>query len=89
MLASKKPWKPRPGLAASLALRVSLCLCACAEPAAAPGFGALSAPIYHGERDTETPWGVSVYYPKPESTSLRLCTGSVIGPRAVLRQRSA
>ncbi|MBI5534416.1 MAG: trypsin-like serine protease [Deltaproteobacteria bacterium] len=46
--------------------------------------GKVAAPIYQGARETGEPWVVAVYYQRPGTTKLRLCTGSVIAPRAVL-----
>ncbi|MCC7534633.1 MAG: trypsin-like serine protease [Deltaproteobacteria bacterium] len=41
-------------------------------------------PIFHGTLETGEPGVVAVHHPRPGATSIRLCTGTVIGPRAVL-----
>jgi secreted trypsin-like serine protease len=43
-----------------------------------------SEPIIQGTRETDAPWAVMVVQQPAGSTRVRLCTGTVIAPRAVL-----
>ena len=40
--------------------------------------------IYHGDRESGEEWVVAVHYTSPDTGNLRLCTGSLIAPNAVL-----
>src|SRR5688572_24576971 len=54
----------------------------CTDPSGE--LGGERAAIYHGVRETAEPWVVAVSYLRPGTTRVRLCTGSVIAPGAVL-----
>jgi len=66
---------------ASVALLLAAAACADLPE---PRVAALASAIYHGTRETGEPWAVAVSYPRPGTTKIRLCTGSVIAPRVVL-----
>jgi secreted trypsin-like serine protease len=66
----------------SVALGV-LAACSAPEPSYSP-LESTEAPIMNGARETGEPWTVAVRYPRPGTTRIRLCSGSVIGPRAIL-----
>lgn len=46
--------------------------------------GVAAQPIIHGSASVDTPWAVMVAQQPAGSTRVRLCTGTVIAPRAVL-----
>jgi len=68
--------------AALFAAICALASCGCGDEPTR--LGTVSAPIYKGARETGEPWVVAVYYQRPGTTKLRLCTGSVVASRVVL-----
>src|SRR5262245_4613864 len=46
--------------------------------------GTATSAIAHGTAELGEPWVVAISYQRPNTTKVRLCSGSVIGPRAVL-----
>jgi secreted trypsin-like serine protease len=70
-----------------LALVSLATLAACSDERGASGKSELEQrqqAIYHGTKEAGDPWVVAIAYPKPGTTKIRLCTGSVIAPRLVL-----
>ncbi|MBK9001374.1 MAG: trypsin-like serine protease [Myxococcales bacterium] len=68
----------------SLGLSLVLALPGCSSSPAEPELRGSPAAIYYGGVETGEPWVVAVHYPRPGTGKIRLCTGSVIAPRAVL-----
>lgn len=61
-----------------------LLLAGCSGSGDDPSVGQRSSGIYHGAAESGEAWAVAVHYIRPGTTKLRLCTGSLIAPRAVL-----
>lgn len=58
---------------------VSLSLTSCAEPLETRPMA-----IYHGEAELGSKWAVAVSYLRPSNSRLRLCTGTLVTPEAVV-----
>lgn len=63
---------------------LALGLLGCSSSHAEPDLRESPAAIYYGTVEAGEPWVVAVHYPRPGTGKIRLCTGSVIAPRAVL-----
>ncbi|MCC6217831.1 MAG: S1 family peptidase [Polyangiaceae bacterium] len=61
---------------------LGLVVVGCGSGEGAPGVAREG--IYQGARELGEPWAVMVYYQRPGTTKLRLCTGSVVAPRVVV-----
>jgi V8-like Glu-specific endopeptidase len=75
------------GLVCGLTL-AALCLCACTSadspPPSPASHAEASTAIYFGERSLGADAVVAVYYQRPGTTTLRLCTGTLIAPDVVV-----
>ena len=69
-------WRP--------AMLVALPLLACTPDDGPTALDSVGAAIYHGTRELERPSVVAVYFRRPGTETLRLCSGTVIAPRRVV-----
>jgi V8-like Glu-specific endopeptidase len=87
LLGARAPeWRVRPG-GHSVVAEDWTAFLAFADRAFGRGAGrepGVTSAIYQGDVEAGEPWVVAVHYPRPGTSKLRLCTGSVIAPRVVV-----
>jgi MYXO-CTERM domain-containing protein len=59
-------------------------LLGCSDDGFVRPVGQTDEAIYYGAPQSGEPWAVAVFYTRPGTTKIRLCTGSLIAPKAVL-----